>query len=198
LLWREIATVIGVSASTSPARSRPCAPQAARQVVDQRDRRDAHERLGHQDAPRVKAEDPGRQRLDPERERRLVHRHQPARVERVVEEVVPARAHRAHGRAVVLVRPPVAVERPEVQRAARSSRAPSSGKGSRAAARERAGARLVEGLRAAARAADWRARRARWRARAARAAGARDLGMRRHDGRQRRRAGLEQCEPPWE
>ena len=76
-------------------------PQAARQVVDQRDGRDAHERLGHEDAPRVKAEGPDRERLDPQRERRLVHRHEPAGIERVVEEVVPARAHRAHGRAVV-------------------------------------------------------------------------------------------------
>src|SRR3954466_393494 len=37
------------------------------------------------------------------------------RVERAVQECVPARAHRAHGGAVVLVRPAVAAQRPQVE-----------------------------------------------------------------------------------
>ena len=125
----------------------------------------------------MKAEDPGRERLDPERERRLVDRHQPARVERAVEEVVPARAHRADGGAVVVVGPAVAVERPEVQHSREQQQRTELGEGQRPAARDRAGARLVEGLRAAARAGRARARRARWRERAARAAGAGSLGI---------------------
>ena len=168
-------------------------PKAAREVIDERDRGDAHERLGHEDAPRMKAEDPGRERLDPERERRLVHRHQPTGVERVVEEVVPARAHRAHGRAVVLVRPPVAIERPQVQHAREEQEGPELGEGQRPAARGRARARLVEGLRAAA-GATGRGRGGRGGGSEPRQARAQGLGNRRHDGQQRRLARLEQCE----
>ena len=80
-----------------PATNPATRPNAPRQVVDQRDGGDAHQRLGHQDAQRMEAEHPDRQRLDPERERRLVDRHQPGLVERREQEVVPARAHRADG-----------------------------------------------------------------------------------------------------
>ena len=50
---------------------------------------------------RAEAEGPHRQRLDPEGQRRLVDRHDARLVEGGEEEVVPARAHRAHGGAVV-------------------------------------------------------------------------------------------------
>ena len=76
----------------------------------------------------MKAEDPGRERLDPERERRLVHGHEPARIEGVVEEVVPARADRAHGGAVVVVGPAVAVERPEVEHSREQQQRTESGR----------------------------------------------------------------------
>jgi hypothetical protein len=87
----------------------------AHEVVHERDRGDPHQRLGDEQAQRVKAEDLHRQRLHPQRERRLVHRHDAGCIERAVQERVPARAHRPHGGAVVVVREAVAVERPEVQ-----------------------------------------------------------------------------------
>ena len=172
-------------------------PQAAREVVDERDRGDAHERLRHEDAPRVKAEDPRRKRLDPERERRLVHRHQPARVERVVEEVVPARAHRAHGRAVVVVRPAVAVERPQVQHSCEQQQGPELGEGQRPAARDRALARLVEGLRAAA-GASGRGRGGRGGGGEPREPRAQGLGNRRHDGHSVGAPAWSSARRPWE
>ena len=87
----------------------------ADEVVDEHRGRDAHQRLRHEQAERVIAEDPRRQRLDPQAERRLVDRHQSARVHRREQEVVPARAHRAHGGAVVRVGPAVDGEAPEVE-----------------------------------------------------------------------------------
>ena len=116
LSWRETATVIGVSASTSPV-DEPGGPAEApaHKVIGQRDRADAHQRLGHEHARRAEAERPGRQRLDPQRQRRLVHRHDAGGVKRVVEEVVPAARHRPHGGRVVGVGPAVAVQRPEVE-----------------------------------------------------------------------------------
>ena len=87
----------------------------ARQVIDQRDAAHAHQRLRHQHAPGAEAERPHRQGLDPECERRLVDGHDTTAVERPEQERVPALAHRANGRAVVLVREAVAAERPEVE-----------------------------------------------------------------------------------
>ena len=152
--------------------ARRAAPHAPRQVVDERDGRDAHERLRDEDAQRVKAEDPGRERLDPEGQRRLVDRHEPARVERAVEEVVPARAHRAHGGAVVLVGPAVAIERPEVQHPAEEQEDAELREGQR-----RGGAFPRRGASRRSRrpprgGACEPARRARWRERAATGAGA--------------------------
>ena len=116
LLWREIATAIGVSASASPATKPAGAPEAAaRQVVDEPDGRDAHQRLRHEHRPRREAEGARRQRLHPQRERRLVDRHDAGWIEGAEEEVVPALRHRADGGAVVLVRPAVACQRPQVQ-----------------------------------------------------------------------------------
>ena len=52
------------------------APEApAHEVVDERDGRHPHQRLRHQDRERVEAEHAHRERLHPQRERRLVHRH---------------------------------------------------------------------------------------------------------------------------
>ena len=49
LLWRETATAIGVSASTAPATNPPARPKRRRdEVVDQRDRGHAHQRLRHE------------------------------------------------------------------------------------------------------------------------------------------------------
>ena len=71
------------------------APEAsAHEVVHQRHGRYAHQCLRHEDAERAEAENPRRKRLHPQRQRRLVDRHDAAAVERCVEEVVPARAHR--------------------------------------------------------------------------------------------------------
>ena len=121
LLWREIATVIGVSREREAGHEAADAPEApAHEVVDEHHARHAHQRLRHEHAQRVVAEDPHRQRLHPQRERRLVDRHHAARVERRVQEVVPARAHRAHGRAVVVVGPAVS------RRAPTGSAAPAS------------------------------------------------------------------------
>ena len=91
------------------------AEAAARQVPGEPDGGDAHDRLGHEDRPRGQAEGARGQRLHPQRERRLVHRHDAGWIEGAEEEVVPALRHRADGCAVVVVRPAVRVERPEVQ-----------------------------------------------------------------------------------
>ena len=90
-------------------------PQTAREVVDERDRRDAHQRLRHEQAQRVEAEHLHERHLHPRAERRLVDRHRAGGVEGAVEEGVPARAHRAHGGAVVLVGPAVLGQPPEVE-----------------------------------------------------------------------------------
>ena len=96
------------------------APEPApRHVIGQRDGADAHQRLRHQHAPRAEAEHARGQRLHPQRERRLVHRHHSRRVERAVEERVPAGGHGAHCSAVVLVGEAVAIERPQVEHAGR-------------------------------------------------------------------------------
>src|SRR4051794_23982259 len=123
LLCREIATAIGVVASATGDEAGQAAEAPAHEVVDERNRRHAHQRLRHEHAQRVVAEGLDERDLDPERERRLVDRHHAGRVERAVEERVPARAHRAHGGAVVLVRPPVAREPPQVQDAGEDEQA---------------------------------------------------------------------------
>ncbi len=87
---------IGVSTSTSPAEKPATRPNMRRvDVVGQAGARDAHERLRHEHALRAVAERPHRQRLHPQRQRRLVDGHHPALVEGPVEERVPARAHRS-------------------------------------------------------------------------------------------------------
>jgi hypothetical protein len=149
LLCREIATAIGVVASASGDEAGQAAEAPAHEVVDERDRRHAHQRLRHEHAQRREAERLRRRRLHPESERRLVHRHDAAGVERPVEEVVPARAHRAHGGAVVLVRPPVAVERPQVQDAGEHDEDAELGQRQREPAGSRAGLGRVERRRAA-------------------------------------------------
>ena len=127
-------------------RAAEAAEAPAHEVVDEDDARHPHQRLRNEDRERVEAEHAHRQRLDPQRQRRLVDRLHAARVERGVEEVVPARRHRADGRRVVGVRPVVAAERPQVQqRAQRRSgrRAP----GRAAPPRRRARARLAPAAR---------------------------------------------------
>ena len=131
-------TVIGVSASARPATKPPTRPKRRRdEVVDERHRRHAHQRLRHEDAERVVAEHAHRQRLHPQRQRRLVDRHHAAAIERGEQEVVPARAHRAHRRAVVVVRPAVAAQRPQVEHA-REHHQPRPARGAAHAQRERA------------------------------------------------------------
>ena len=116
LLWRETATAIGVSASTSPATVPAARPNGAPdQVVDQGDRGGAHQRLRDQQAPGAVAEHLDRGHLDPGGQRRLVHGHHARGIERSVDERVPARAHRPHRGGVVLVGEAVAVQAPEVQ-----------------------------------------------------------------------------------
>ena len=116
LLWREIATRDRREREHRPGdEAGRAAERPAHQVVGQPDGRDAHQRLRHEHAPRAEAEHARGQRLDPQRERRLVDGHHARRVERAVQERVPAGAHRAHGGAVVLVGEAVAAERPQVQ-----------------------------------------------------------------------------------
>ena len=100
----------------------------------------------------------------------------PARVERAVEEVVPARAHRAHGGAVVLRWPSRCDERPQVQHAREEQQERRAREGQRAAARPRRGAD-ASSRRPPGGGAWEQARRARWRGRAATGAGAGDLEM---------------------
>ncbi len=103
------------------------AEAATHEVVHERHRRDPHQRLRNQQAHGVIAEHPHRQRLDPQGQRRLVHRHHPGTVEGRVQEVVPARAHRPHGGAVVGVRPAVAAQVPEVQEGGQAEQCPQLG-----------------------------------------------------------------------
>ena len=103
----------------------------AHQVVDQRHRRDAHRRLRHEQAPRAEAEHARGQRLDPQRQRRLVDGHHAGCVERAVQEGVPAGAHRAYSGAVVLVGEAVAVERPQVEDAGQHEQSGQLGAGNR-------------------------------------------------------------------
>jgi hypothetical protein len=56
--------------------------------------------LGQVDRPEMQPEEPHRQRLEPECAGELVDAHRPKRIERSVEEVVPAMSHRAHCRRV--------------------------------------------------------------------------------------------------
>lgn len=58
------------------------AEAAADEVIDERGGDHAHQGLRNQDAERVEAEHAGRQRLHPQRQRRLVHGHQPGLVQR--------------------------------------------------------------------------------------------------------------------
>ena len=62
--------------------ARDAAEAPANEVVQEPDGQHAHQRLRDEQAQRMKAEDPGRQRLDPERQRRLVDSHQPGLVHR--------------------------------------------------------------------------------------------------------------------
>ena len=122
------------------------AEAAAHEVVGQRDRPDPHQRLRHEERERVEAEHAHGQRLHPQRHRRLVDGHHAGAVERPEQEGIPALAHRADGRGVVLVRPAVDVERPQVQhrgeqRAVRRARGAAAGgsgvSGGRAGTRRR-------------------------------------------------------------
>ncbi len=97
--------------------ARGAAEAPVRRVVGERDGPDAHQRLRDEHAPGAEAERARGQRLHPEGERRLVDGHHSSRVERAIQERVPARAHRAHGGAVVLVGEAVAIERPQVEHA---------------------------------------------------------------------------------
>ena len=109
------------------------------EVVDEPDRRDAHQRLRHEHRPRVEAEHAHGQRLHPQRHRRLVDRHHAAGVQRAVQERVPRPGHRAHRARVVLVRPPVARQRPQVQRAREHEQDGDFGAGESERAHPRAG-----------------------------------------------------------
>ena len=101
-------------AGHEPARAAEAPP---REVIDEADRRDAHQRLRHEHAPGAEAEYTHGERLGPQRRRRLVDGHHPRRVERSIQERVPARGHRAHRARVVRVRHAVRRERPQVEHA---------------------------------------------------------------------------------
>ncbi len=74
--------------------------QPADRPVQDQDREHALDHLRQDQRPDVKAEDPQRQRLHPERARQLVDGDGPGRIERPEDEVVPALRHAAGGRAV--------------------------------------------------------------------------------------------------
>src|SRR5882724_737545 len=92
------------------------AEAALNQMVEERDRGDALQSLGDQHAEGVKAEELDARDLNQEGDRRLVHGDEPGRVERVVEEVVPAEAHAPDAGRVVLVPEAVLVQAPEPER----------------------------------------------------------------------------------
>ena len=93
------------------------------EVIDQTCRGHAHQCLGHEHAERMEAEDPRRQRLHPESQRRLVDGHQAAGIHRGPEEVVPAAGHRADRRGVEGVGPAVDAQSPEVEDAGHAQHA---------------------------------------------------------------------------
>ena len=120
--------LIGLRASTSPATVAAPTPNRRRTVHPEH----AHaRRAGHgareEEAPARVAEQPDRERADPQRHRRLVDRDVAARVERGEEEVVPAGGHAPHRGRVVGVAEPVAGQTPGVEperRARRRRRGP--------------------------------------------------------------------------
>ena len=128
LLSRDIATAIGVVASASPADE---APERGRTAAARGRRRGPRSR--RPSAPRARGSPAGGSRTpaprapEPTATAAACRPSSRRSVERGVEEVVPARRHRAHGRRVVGVGPAVLAERPQVQQRARPISPPSSG-----------------------------------------------------------------------
>ena len=91
LLKRNISVATGVTAMTAPASS-PAAGENQRRTQSVEDAHGGHalEGLGNEHAPRVEAEDAGRQLHHPQRRRRLVDGDEVGRVERAEEERLPA------------------------------------------------------------------------------------------------------------
>ena len=143
LLKRNISAATGVSASTAPAIRPAAAPNQRRTVAySSADRRDALERLRHEDAPRVDAEDPGRDLHDPQRRRRLVDGDEVRRVGRAEEERLPALRRRPGRRPSRTSSPSPTRRGPQVEhrgcrRAGRARRAAPSRIARRRAADER-------------------------------------------------------------
>ena len=133
----SIATTTGVrvsaSAAISPAACAPRSPvspadAAPYRRVHDRDRGDPLGRLRQQQAPAVEPEDARGYPHCPERERRLVHRDERRRVQRAVEERLPALRPAEHGGRVERVRVAVTGQVPGVQDPARISTAHSAGR----------------------------------------------------------------------
>ena len=118
MLLRAVATEIGVTARTSAA-IRPASRPNWRPTswaISQTEATAARA-PGQEEADAVVAEDPRRERLDPEAQRRLVEGDEAARVERSEEEVRRAREHAPDGGRVVEVRPALPVEGEELEEA---------------------------------------------------------------------------------
>ncbi len=82
--------------------------------VEQRHRGDAHQRLGHQDRPRVDPEDPGAEPRNPQRGRRFVDRDGVRHVRRPEEPRLPRLGAGLDGSRVEGVGPPVDRQVPQV------------------------------------------------------------------------------------
>jgi hypothetical protein len=95
--------------------ARGVAEMAAHEDEEKHDGRRARERLRHENGEGTEADQPGERRLDPERDRRLVHGEKTAGIERGEQKVVPAREHAADGGRVIRVAPAVPPEPVEAQ-----------------------------------------------------------------------------------
>ena len=95
--------------------TRGCGQLATHGGVHDPNSRDAHQRLGHEDAPRAETEHTHRQAHDPQRRGRLVDRDRARRVERSEEPGLPALRTGLRGRRVERVRPPRRAQAPEVE-----------------------------------------------------------------------------------
>ena len=141
LLWRETATAIGVNASTAPPTNPPARPKrrATRSYTKATDATPINA-WGTSMLQRTPPEHAHGQRLHHQRQRRLVHRHDARGVQRPVEERVPRGRHRANRARVVLVRPAVLRQRPQVQSAREHEQRRELGAGER----DRAGSQRAE------------------------------------------------------
>jgi hypothetical protein len=88
------------------------AEPALNQMVHEPHRGQAFQDLGHEDGKPVESKELDGGDLDPQRDRGLVHGEETRRVERVVQEVVPAGAHAPDAGRIVFVAEAVLIQTP--------------------------------------------------------------------------------------